>query len=90
MSFNATLTKYDLVQIPARVSTGPDMGKAGSLHTYDVVLAQTGETVVSGSTAPRSAALAALVAASVATTVVVSYRNGSGSIVFETTLALAS
>jgi hypothetical protein len=89
MSFVTTLTKYSLVQIPARTSTGPDMGKAGSLHTYDVVLAETGETVVSGSTGPRSAAIAALVAASVATNAVVSFRNGSGSIVFETTLALA-
>jgi hypothetical protein len=65
------------------------MGKAGSLPTYDVVISETGETVVSGSTAPRSGAIATLVAASVATTAIVSFRNGSGSIVFETTLALA-
>jgi hypothetical protein len=90
MSFNASLTKYDLVQIPARVSTGPDMGKAGSLPTYDVVLAETGETVVSGSTGPRSAAFAALVAASVSPNAIVSYRNGSGSVSPEMTLATAS
>jgi hypothetical protein len=84
------LTRYDLIQIPARVSTGPDMGKVGALATYDVVLSETGETVVSGTTAPRSDAIAALRTAGAATSAIVSFRNGSGSIVFETTLALAS
>jgi hypothetical protein len=64
LAFASNLTRYSLIQIPARASTGPDMGKAGSLPTYDVVIAETGETVVSGSTAPRSGAIATLVAAS--------------------------
>jgi hypothetical protein len=90
LSFTATLSRYELVEIPARVSTGPDMGKAGTLATWDVINSLNNETIVQGSTTPRVAAIAALNGASVPSTALVQYRNSSGSVVYERTLSAAN
>jgi hypothetical protein len=92
MSFVTTLTKYDLVEKPAAAPTGgiAAVGKVGYIAQSDVYNAVNGDVIVASTTAPRSAAFAALVAASVSPTAVCTYRNGGGSVSAEMTLATAS
>jgi hypothetical protein len=92
LSFTTTLTKYDLVEKPAAAPTGgiAAVGKVGYIAQFDVINAVNGDVIVASTTAPRSAAFAALVAASVSPSATVSYRNGSGSVSPEMTLATAS
>jgi hypothetical protein len=92
MAFTSTLSRYDLIEKQAAAPTGgiTVVGKAGYLTQFDVFNAVNGDTIVSSTTAPRTAAFAALVAASVPATAICTYRNSSGSVSAEMTLATAS
>jgi hypothetical protein len=89
MSFVTTLTKYDLVEKPAAAPTGTNVGKAGYIAQFDVINAVNGDVIVSSTTSPRPDAFTALTAV-VASTALVTYRNSSGSVSAEKTLATAS
>ena len=90
MSFNASLTKYTLVERPAISPTGTGIGIAGWQAQTDVINAENGDVIVAASTTPRAAAIAALNGASVSANALVSYQNSSGSVVYERTLATAT
>jgi hypothetical protein len=91
MSFNTALTKYDLVEKQAAAPTGgiASVGKVGYIAQFDVINSVNGDVIVSSTTSPRPDALAALTTASVAATAIITYRNGSGSVSAEMTLATA-
>jgi hypothetical protein len=92
MSFVTTLTKYDLVEKQAAAPTGgvANVGKAGYVAQFDVVNSLNGDVIVASSVTPRADAFAALVAGSVAASAIITYRNSSGSVSAEKTLATAS
>jgi hypothetical protein len=92
MSFTSTLSRYDLVEKPAAAPTGgiAVVGKAGYIAQFDVINSVNGDVIVSSTTGPRTAAFAALTGASVAATAICTYRNSSGSVSAEMTLATAS
>jgi hypothetical protein len=88
MSFVTTLPRYDLIE---RMAAAPssNAGSAGYVAEFDVFNALNGDTIVTKSTTPRASAFAALTAV-VASTAIVTYRNSSGSVSAEKTLAVAS
>jgi hypothetical protein len=92
LSFVSTLSRYDLVEKFAAAPTGgiANIGKAGVLPQFDVFNAVNNDVIVASTTSPRPAAFAALTGASVAATAVCTYRNSSGSVSAEMTLATAS
>jgi hypothetical protein len=90
MTFNVSLSRYELAERPAVAPTGTGIGTAGWQAQMDVVNTLTGETIVAASTTPRASAIAALVAASVSTNAIIQYVNGSGSMVYERPLSLAN
>ena len=91
MAFVTTLPKYDLIEKQAAAPTGgiANVGKAGFQTQYDVINAVNGDVIVSSTTSPRSDAFAALTSNGVASSVVCTYRNSSGSVSAEMTLATA-
>jgi hypothetical protein len=91
MAFVTALPKYDLVEKPAAAPTGgiAAVGKVGYIAQFDVFNAANGDVIVSSTTSPRPDALAALTTAGVAATALITYRNGSGSVSAEMTLATA-
>jgi hypothetical protein len=89
MSFVTTLTKYDLIEKHAAAANGVNTGRAGDQQLFDVLNAANGDVIIASSLTPRASALAALTAV-VSSTAIVTYRNSSGSVSAEMTLATAS
>jgi hypothetical protein len=89
MSFTTTLSKYDLIEKHAAAANGVNTGRAGDQQLFDVINSVNGDVIVASSLTPRASALAALTAV-VSSTSIVTYRNSSGSVSGEMSLATAS